>query len=536
MKKARNIARAAALIAMAGVAALAGASAQMASAQTATDKALLQPHPSKDWLTYSGDFSSQRYSLLNQINTGNARKLQVKWIYHIPDAVFGQYGQESVPIVVNGIMYLGFNGRVDAIDGRTGNVLWRYSRPAAGYAHGTAYYDGKVYTATADAHLIALDAATGAVLWDTKSDFDLSQAAPFVARGKVIVAGKRVTGSVQAFDAESGKHLWTWESLPKKGEPGFDTWAGGLRARFVWMSGAYDPQLNLYYIGTGQPDPTGISEKHLGDNLYADCIVAIDLDTGKLKWYFQTTPHDTHDWDLMEMPVLIDANVKGKPRKLLVQANRNGFYYVLDRTTGEFINGVPVVNKVDWATGLDSKGRPNVVPGHDPTVEGASTCPSTQGATNWPSPTYSPVTHLYYVTVAEGCGLNFRTASTLDLGGGGGYQESSKEPWQAFVYALDPVTGKRVWQYQEVRSNHYGPGLVSTAGGLVIAPEQYGQITALDAKGGKPLWHLNTGDFIASAPSVYEADGKEYIAITSNTNVIAFGLPDDEMPVKGGKP
>ena len=331
-----------------------------------------------------------------------------------------------------------------------------------------------------------------------------------------------------------GKALWNWNAIPKKGEPGYETWTGTAPGGApIWISGTYDPELGLVYYGTGQPDPQWTGSGRLGDNLFSDSIVALDVTTGKMKWYFQNTPHDVHDWDSMEIPVLIDANYQGKPRKLLVQANRNGFYYVLDRTDGKFVTGVPFV-KVDWTSGLDSNGRPkDILPGHDPSVKGSVTCPSTAGGTNWPSPSYSPKTKLFYVTVAEGCGLNAISSST-DPAAGGGYSESPTEPWQAYVYALDAVSGKRIWSYKQVRSNHYGPGVLATAGDIVFAPEQFGQVVVLDAKKGTPLWHFNTGDLITAGPASYMVDGKQYFAIESNTNVIAFGLPD--APAAGSKP
>jgi alcohol dehydrogenase (cytochrome c) len=245
--------------------------------------------------------------------------------------------------------------------------------------------------------------------------------------------------------------------------------------------------------------------------------------TGKLTWHFQNTPHDVHDWDSLESPVLVDATFRGQARKLLLQANRNGFYYVLDRATGEFLQGTPFVDKLDWATALDAKGRPLAAAGHEPTVKGTVTCPSTAGATNWPPPAYSRDTGYLYVVVAEGCGINVITSSTAP-DAGTGYYESPHAPWQAYVRAIDALTGKRMWEYRAVRSNHYGPGLLSTAGGIVFAPEQFGQVSVLDAKTGKSLWHFNTGDVITAAPVTYSVDGEQFFAIASGTNVFAFGL------------
>jgi alcohol dehydrogenase (cytochrome c) len=433
-------------------------------------------------------------------------------------------------------MYISQFNRIDAIDARTGNIFWKYERQPASATpqRGTTVYGNSVYVVTSDSHLVALDARNGGLRWETKAEggYALSGGAPIVARGKVIVSGNRPTGFIQAYDAETGKYAWTWTAVPKPGEPAAETWGGSTPAGApIWVSGSFDPELNFLYYGTGQPNPQWTGFERPGDNLYSDCIVALNADTGKLAWYFQNTPHDTHDWDSLETPVLVDAVFKGQPRKLLLQANRNGYYYVLDRTNGEFLLGAPFVSKVDWTTGLDAKGRPIVASGHDPSVRGAATCPSTAGATNWPSPTYSPDTRYFYVTVAEGCGVNFVTSSTAP-DAGTGYIETANAPWQAYVYALDAFTGKKVWEYKEIRSNHYGPGLLSTAGGIVFAPEQFGQVTVLDAKSGKPLWHFNTGDLITASPITYSVDSEQFFAIASGGNVFAFGLQDSRPEVK----
>ena len=495
-----------------------------AAAQVAApDQALINPDP-KDWVTYGGRYDSQRYSTLKQVTAANASRLQSKWVYHVD----GLNGLEPTPIVMNGVMYIsGFN-RVDAIDARSGNIIWKYQRQPASATRqrGTAVYGDKVYVVTADSHLVALDARTGGVRWDVKSDLAITGGAPLVAEGKVIVSGNRPGGFIEAFDAETGKYAWTWSALPKPGDPAYASWGGSTpEGAPIWVSGSFDPQLHLLYYGTGQPNPEWTGSGRAGDNLYSDSIVALDVRTGQLKWHFQNTPHDVHDWDSLESPVLVDATFRGQPRKLLLQANRNGFYYVLDRTNGEFLLGTQFADQLDWAKGLDAKGRPIVNPGHDPSVKGTTTCPSTAGATNWPPPTYSPDTHYLYVVVAEGCGVNVITSSTAP-DSGTGYYESAHAPWQAYVRAIDAFTGKKVWDYKAVRSNHYGPGLLSTAGGIVFAPEQFGQVSVLDAKSGQSLWHFNTGDLITAAPATYSVDGQQFFAIASGTNIFAFGLSD----------
>jgi alcohol dehydrogenase (cytochrome c) len=487
------------------------------------DEMLVNPDP-KDWLTYGGAYNSQRYSPLKQVTAANASRLQAKWVYHVD----GQGGLEPTPIVMNGVMYIsGFN-RIDAIDARSGNVIWKYQRqpPSATRQRGTAVYGDKVYVMTSDGHIVALDARTGGVRWDVKSQapYEISGGAPIVADGKLIVSGNRPGGFVQAYDAETGKYIWTWSALPKPDDPALKTWGGATpQGAPIWVSGSYDPELGLLYYGTGQPNPQWTGQGREGDNLYSDSIVALDVKSGTLKWHFQNTPHDVHDWDSMEASVLVDLPFRGQPRKLLLHANRNGFYYVFDRRNGQFLLGTPFIDKLDWATGLTPEGRPILTPGHEPSVRGTITCPSTAGATNWPPPSYSPDTHYFYVVVHEGCGVNTITSSA-DPDSATGYFESASDPWQQYVRAIDAGTGKRVWEYKAVRSNHYGPGLLSTAGGIVFAPEQFGQVSVLDAKTGQSLWHFNTGDLITAAPVTYGIDGQQFFAIAAGTNVFAFAL------------
>jgi len=509
-------------------------SASTLAAQTSED--LIKADPN-NWLMYSGTYDSKRHSLLKQINPSNVQNVAPKWVYHIS----GSIKLEAVPIVVNGVMFVAQLNHVDALDARTGRLIWQYRRqPVSRGAHrGIAVSDNKVYVGTADAHVIALDARNGAVRWETKiqgEDVRYQGGAPLVIRNKVLVGGNsRVGGFIDAYDTESGKQLWRWNSLPKPGEPGSETWAGDslkLGGGPMWHTGSYDPQLDLAYFGTGQPGMDFVGDYRKGDNLYTDCMVALDPETGKMKWYFQFTPHDVHDYDAVEIPILVDATFKGQPRKLLLQANRNGYYYILDRTNGKFLQGTPFVKVITWASGLTEDGRPVVVPGSEPSVQGTKVCPPTAGATNWPSPAYSPDTRLFYVIVTEGCGINIRGASKFEIrpgapvGSGTGYLESPdvQERWQLYVRALDAFTGKTAWDYKQIGSNHYGPGVVSTAGGIVFAGEQQGNLTALDAKTGKPLWHFNTGDFISASPIVYGVAGNQYVAIVAGSNVIAFGL------------
>jgi alcohol dehydrogenase (cytochrome c) len=522
-----------------GIAALLFLASTCAAQVTTQD--LVKPDP-KNWLSYSGSYDSQRHTALKQIDISNVASLGPKWIFHVP----GSQTLEGVPVVINDIMYVPQASGVIALDARSGRLIWQYQRVpgSRGHNRGLAVYGNKVFTATSDAYLVALDTRNGGVIWESKlagQAVKYQGAAPLLVNGKVIIGvDSAVGGTVDAYDAETGKHVWGWHSIPKPGEKGIETWGGDswkLAGAPTWLSGSYDPELNLLYWGTGQPDPDFDGDGRPGDNLFGDCMVALDPDTGKLKWYFQFTPHDVHDWDAVEMPVLIDASFKGQPRKLLLQANRNGYYYILDRTNGKFLQGTQFVKKMTWSSGLTEDGRPVVIPGSAPTVQGNKVCPSTAGATNWPSPAYSPDTRYFYVIVQEGCGLNFKASDNFKpehLSGysdsGTSYTESTEEQerWQLFVRALDVSTGKTVWDYEQIGSHHYGPGLLSTAGGVLFAGEQQGAFTALDAKTGKPLWHFNTGDLITASPIAYSAQGNEYVAIMSGTNLLAFGLPEHQ--------
>ena len=498
---------------------------------------LLKADPD-NWLTYSGSYNSQRHSALKQIHTGNVTALAPKWIYHFP----GADELESVPLVVDGVMYVSDANRVIALDGRAGRVIWEYHRRPElkrGANRGVGVLGKKVYFGTQDAHLIALDARTGSLVWDAKmaevSEGYWSPAAPLAIKDKIIAgiaAGDYgLNGWLDAYDAESGRRLWRWNTIPKPGEKGSESWPGDTwktAGGDTWLTGSYDPKLNLIYWGIGNPAPDFDGDVRKGDNLYTECMVALDADTGKLKWHFQFTPHDVHDWDAVEIPVLVDAPFHGQPRSLLVQANRNGFYYVLDRASGAFLHGTAFISRLNWASGLTDEGRPIRVPGVEPTLQGNKVCPATSGATNWMSPSYNPDTGLFYLAVQEGCGINTKAADKFRPGGNPymatGYTESPGEPREMHVRALELITGKQRWDYPQIGSSRYGAGLLSTAGGLVLAGDDQGTFTALDASTGKALCHFNTGERISASPMTYSFKGRQYIAIAAGSNVIAFGL------------
>ena len=510
------------------------------AAQVTYDQ-ILKADP-KDWLTYQGSYDSKRHSLLKQIHTGNVKNLAAAWIYHVPSASM----LESVPVVVDGVMYVTQPNEVYALDARSGRLIWQYSHQPAlrkGPNRGVAVYGNKVYIGTPDAHLVALDARTGSLVWKTKiaesKDGYWSPAAPLAIKGKIIAGiapgDHGLNGWLDAYDAETGERLWRWHAIPKPGEPGNETWAGDswkTAGGDTWLTGSYDPDLNLLYWGIGNPAPDFDGDVRKGDNLFTESMVALDAETGKLKWYFQFTPHDVHDWDAVEIPVLVDAPYKGQTRKLLVQANRNGFYYVLDRVTGEFLHGTPFIKNMNWASGLTKEGRPIRVPGVVPSIQGTRTCPATSGATNWHSPAFSPDTGLFYLAMMEGCGINYKSRDTFQPGGvsfmATGYVEDPEAPWQYYVRALELTTGKIVWEYKQIGSKRYGAGLVSTAGGLLFSGDDQGFFTALDAKSGKALWHFNVGRQIKASPITYSVKGKQYVALAAGANVVSFALMDTQ--------
>jgi alcohol dehydrogenase (cytochrome c) len=499
---------------------------------------LLRPNPA-NWLMYSGAYNSQRHTALKQIHTGNVRSLVPKWIFHVP----GANRLETVPLVYNGVMYVSQPNEVYALDAQSGRQIWQYRYEPAmdrGPNRGVAIHGNRVYFGTPDAHLIALDARSGNQLWTVKlaeaKDGYWCPVAPLVVKDKVIVGiapgDHGLNGWLDAYDAATGERLWRWNVIPKPGEPGNETWAGEswkTAGGDTWLTGSYDPDLNLIYWGTGNPAPDFNGDMRKGDNLYTECMIALDADTGKLKWHFQFTPHDVYDWDSVEIPVLVDAPVDGRMRRLLLQANRNGFYYVLDRVTGQFLHGSPFVKLLNWASGLTPEGKPKQVPGVEPSLVGTKVCPATSGATNWMSPAYNPDTKLFYVVAQEGCGINTKSSDQFHPGGfpfmATGYIESPEEPWQMHVRALEVATGKLVWDYRQIGSKRYGAGLLSTAGGLLFTGDDQGELTALDARTGNALWHFNTGQQISAQPIAYSWNGSDSIAIAAGSNIVAFGLP-----------
>lgn len=497
----------------------------------------------QDWLMYGGNYQSQRFSRLTQINRENVHSLKPAWIYQ-PNHPLQPF--ESSPVVVNGIMYVTEPlSTVTALDARLGTKIWSWSPklPEKIYTigvhrsnRGVAVLGNTIYTETLDAHLVALDATTGAVKWNVHVDENnqgyAMTGAPRVLNEKVIVGisggDVGIRGFVDAYDAKTGTRLWRVWTIPAPGEPGSETWGkdmSGTGGAGTWGTGSYDPELNLLYWTTGNPAPDYNGQNREGDNLYSDSVLAIDPDAGKMKWYFQFTPHDTHDWDSIQVPVLFDETVDGKPRKLLAQANRNGFYYVLDRVTGEFVAGVPFV-KETWAKGLDSKGRPMVLPDTEPTPEGRLVYPDGHGGTNWNSPSYSPQTKLFYVSARETGAYTVAGEPKVhfpDFGGGGRINLPGDDSYGA-IRALEATTGKLKWEYRMLAPAE--TSTLATAGGLVFAVSDEGDFFALDAATGKLLWEFTVGGTSSESNLItYEVDGKQYLIGASGNCFVAFNSP-----------
>jgi acido-empty-quinoprotein group A len=494
------------------------------------DPALLLKPATDTWPTYNGDYSGRRYSPLEQINASNIGSLTLAWI--LP----AHLGIKSTPLEVNGILYFTAPDNVWAVDARFGREIWHYERKSEGdhVGHrGLGMYKNWLYFTTPDAHMICLDAKDGTVRWNVElADPKLgyfSTMAPLVIRDHVIagVSGDvtDVRGFLESLDPETGALQWRWYTEPDPGQPGSETWpkdtdallhGGGM----TWMTGTYDPELNLLYWGTGNPNPVLVGEGREGDNLYTCSIVALNPDTGKLAWYFQPSPHDVHDWDAVETPVLFDAEFKGKQRKLLAQASRNSFFFVLDRTNGQHLLTAPFIDQT-WASGVDSRGRPIAKPEAAPSPDGALVEPSSDGGTNWMAPSYDPQTGLFYVNARRIFSIFYRTAAGKAEGWGG----RDRNLWaNSTLRALDYRTGKVVWNH-ELGHGSTIAGILTTAGHLLFTADNSGNLLALDPATGKTLWHLNAGAQLVASPMTYQLDGRQYLIVPVQDNVYAFALP-----------
>ena len=496
----------------------------------------------QNWLTYWGDLRGTHYSGLKQITPLNAPQLKSTWTYQL-----GGNTVETTPLVVDGIMFVtGPLNNAAALDARTGRRLWQYTRQLPKVAshctvmtnRGFALLGDRLYMATLDTRLVSLDAKSGNVIWDVEvGDYTKGYSithAPLAIDGKIIVgvtSGEcALTGWVDAYDAKTGKRLWRTHSTPRPGDPNRKTWNPETAADFggspTWTTGTFDAETDTIFWATGNPGPDYDGTVRAGDNLYSCSVLALDAKTGKMKWWFQFTPHDVHDWDANETPMLIDGMVKGQKRKLLVTAQRNGFYYVLDRTTGEFLAGREFA-KQTWSSGLDDKGRAIVLPNTTPTPQGNYVCPDAAGTANWGSPSYDPATGFFLVSVREACATYTSfTKSPVPGEGytGGGVEVDPKVGTPGSVRALDATTGIRKWDFP-LHTGSSATGVVATAGGVVFASSNDGNIIGLDTKTGKYLWHYYTGANIITSPISYAVDGKQYVAIASQSAIFVFGLP-----------
>jgi alcohol dehydrogenase (cytochrome c) len=496
-----------------------------------------------NWTSYNGDYTGRRFSSLNEINVSNVAQLRAAWVFHPGNSQM----LEATPVVVRGIMYLTSANDVFALDARTGRVVWHYQRPvssgllddaAAHKSRGVAVWDHFVYSETDDAHLLCIDARSGNLLWDVqyadKTKHYGATSAPLVVNDEVVVGtsggDSGVRGFIAAYDATSGKLKWRLWTIPAPGEFGSSSWPGDSYLHgggTTWMPGTYDPELDTLYWTTSNAAPDFVGDSRPGDDLYTACVLAIDAKTGKLKWYFQFTPHDLYDYDANETPVLVDAEENGTVRHLLVQADRNGFFYILDRLNGKFLRATPFVEKLNWATGVDGTGRP-ISTGRIPTADGTYICPGVVGATNWFSPSYNPVTGLFYVMALEGCNTYFGSPRKF-VKGETYYSTGTKVPpdehFHKILLALSIADGKPAWRYPQIGRGDSWAGTMTTAGGLVFFGDDAGSLEAVEATTGRALWHFNTGQNMHASPMSYAVDGVQYVVISAGSDVFSFALP-----------
>jgi alcohol dehydrogenase (cytochrome c) len=521
--------------------------------QVTFDRILNANKEPQNWITYSGTELSQRHSLLSQITPANVKNLELQWVFQ----AHSLEKFEATPLVVDGVLYtVQAPNDVVALDAATGRVFWVYEYAPSPDAlvccgrvnRGLAILNDTLFMGTIDGHLIALDAKTGRPIWNVTvakagGGYSLMHA-PLIVKDKVIVgtAGGEfgIRGFLAAYDSRSGKQAWKFNTIPGPGEPGHDTWAGDSwqhGGASVWVTGSYDPQLNLTYWGIGNPGPDWNSDDRAGANLYSDSVVALDADTGKLKWYFQFSPHDDYDYDSVQVPVLADMEWKGKMRRVMLWANRNGFYYVLDRTTGEFLQGKPFA-KVTWTTGLDDSGHPVRIATANPSREGTLVYPGVQGATNWFSPSYSPHTGFFYIDTWENYGSIFNKLPAEYVEGRRYTAGSPRSPVPSLtgaqvlnrteaegygvVRAFDPKTGERKWEF--MMADVSMSGILTTTTDLLFAGGREGYFWALDARTGTELWRASVGGEVASGPMTYSVNGRQYVAVSAGNSLFTFAL------------
>jgi PQQ-dependent dehydrogenase (methanol/ethanol family) len=498
-----------------------------------------------DWATYHGAVGGDRHSNLDKINTANVKELKVEWVFPID-----QFVVQATPVVVDGVMFVTGPNEVFALDARSGQTIWHYRRPrssglagivADGKNRGVAVLGDRVFSVTDNGRLIALHRVTGQLLWEsdilegTNRKNYASTSAPLIV-GDLVVAGmaggdSALRGYLDAYKVGTGERVWRFWTVPKPGEPLSETWEGSALAEHgggggTWMTGTYDPETDTLFWGVGNPYPSMNGDERGGDNLYTDSVLALDPASGDLKWYYQFTPHDLYDWDGGQTPMVLNMRYRGRDRKLLVNANRNGFLYVFDRTDGELLLAKKFVDRVTWAERIGDDGRPVVIPGMEPTPAGTKVCPNVLGAANWPSVAFSPATNLFYVNSREACGIYSKPPRW-------NRKRIPLEPGQMFLRAIDLETGKRVWELPQVGTADSWGGVLSTAGGVVFFGEDSGAFGAADAKTGESLWHIQTnssarlgdGHSWRASPMTYLVGGKQYVAVASGPNILCFALP-----------
>jgi alcohol dehydrogenase (cytochrome c) len=541
----KRLVRLAMLISL-GVGTVVAVSAQQGPPGPVTAQEILAglPADGSRWLTFGGNYTNQRHSPLTQITPANVSRLMPLWTFQT--ATLGNF--QTTSLMRDNVLYVtGPQNVAWALDARTGRQIWRYRRElpegltaCCGLVNrGFGVLGDRLYMTTLDAHLLALDMKTGNIVWDaTMEEYKNGYAAtiaPLIVKDKVIVG---VAGGeygcrcfIDAYDAQTGKRVWRFHTVPGPGEKGNETWAGDSWKRSgasIWVTGAYDPELNLAYFGTGNPGPDYHSASREGDNLYSDTLVALDVDTGKLAWHYQFTPHDVHDWDSTQVPILADLTVNNQPRKVVMFANRNGFYYTLDRTNGRIIVAKPFV-RTTWATEIGSDGRPMMLPGHTPNEKGELTCPDIAGGTNFWPPTFDPAQRLFFVNAREVCATYYAWKPEFIQGDrftGGAGQRARGPDYQAYgaLRAIDPTTGERKWELKYISPS--SAGVLSTAAGLIFTGDAEGNLLAVDSRSGKLLWHYQMGaNLHGTSPTTYMIDGRQHLLVPAGTTLTAWALP-----------
>ncbi len=534
------------------------------------DPTLLLKPPTEAWPTYNGDYSGRRFSTLSQINQSSVKNLSLAWIYRAntgetPGAIMGGeatasevsgggrnaggglagsgFGTsiKSTPLMVNGILYFTAPDNTWAVDARSGHELWHYFWRTRGGIHignrGVGMYGNWLYFETPDNYLVSLDSKTGKERWhveiaDVKQEY-FSTPAPVIVGNHVIVGtggdSLDVPGFLEARDPETGNLQWRWWTEPlKKGDPGSESWPDDDSMRhgggMTWMPGTYDPELHLYYLGTGNPNPVLVGRSRRGDDLYTCTIAALNVDTGKLAWYYQVSPHDTHDWDAVQTPILIDGEFDGKPRKMLGQAARNGYFFLLDRTNGEHLVTHPFIETLNWSKGINAKGQPIADPAKEATIDGVLVSPHSSGATNWPPPSFDPETGLFYVSTNQSFSMFYLT-DTDPHPEGYGAAERMAGGLGGTLRAIDYKTGKTAWRHDYPGGGGLS-GLLTTAGKLLFSGDGSQHLVAFDPANGKILWHAGLGSNISNGPETYLLDGKQYLVVGAGDSLYAFTLAE----------